>query len=190
MSYDPKKANAKVLALRMAHGPALRGSAPPTIENWPCGCVVATNRGHIHTKFCDQHIRTTREEIVHMETDKSEDLSGPVPLDPKQLLKEEKPVAAAKVKKEPKKKAPKKELKAKAKTVVKEAKRAVKDPGDGLGRENTAGRTICERLVAGDTNEKAVAAARKKHPDNKIADNYGAWYRNKLIKAGKLKAAK
>jgi hypothetical protein len=118
----------------------------------------------------------------------SENLSGPVPLDPKQLLKEEKPVAKAK--KEPKKRAPRKEPKAKTVAKPKEAKRATKTPTDGLGREGTVGRFICERLIAGDSNEKAVAAARKRFPDNKIADNYGAWYTNKLVKAGLLKAAK
>jgi hypothetical protein len=182
MSYDAAKANAKVLALMAA------GSPPPEVKEWPCGCVVTTNHGHVHTKFCDTHIRTTREEDVHMETEKTP--SGPVPLEPEQLLKQEKPVGKTKVKKAPKKKVPKKAVAAKPAARVKEAKRAVKTPGDGLGRENTAGRTICERLMAGDTNEAAVKAARKKFPENKIADNYGAWYRNKLIKDGKLKAAK
>lgn len=121
--------------------------------------------------------------------------NGKVPLDPKTLLEEEKPVAkkarAAKKKSPPKKVVAAKAAKpAKIAKPVKEAKRKVVTPGDGLGRENTAGRTICERLMAGDTNEKAVATARKKFPDNKIADNYGAWYRNKLIKQGQLKAAK
>lgn len=113
---------------------------------------------------------------------------GTVPLDVEGLVKpEEKAEVKKTVKKTAKKKTP---PKAKAVKAVKEAKRQVKNPSDGLGRENTAGRVICERLLAGDSNEQAVKVARKKFPDNKIADNYGAWYRNKLIKDGKLKAAK
>jgi hypothetical protein len=25
----------------------------------PCGCAVTTERGHVHTKMCDQHKRET-----------------------------------------------------------------------------------------------------------------------------------
>lgn len=91
-------------------------------------------------------------------------------------------------KKKSSKKAPaKKQVK---KEAAKKAAPAKKTNGDGLGREGTVTRLICEMLVKGESNEKILKAARAKFPDNKILDSYPGWYRNSLVKKGLLKAEK
>jgi hypothetical protein len=129
--------------------------------------------------------KPNEEEEPKMET--TQETSGEkVPLEAKELLTTGAPEEA---KMKPKKVTKKKASKRAAAAPKKEAKRA-KATADGLGREGTAGRTICVAIMGGATNEAAVKKARKEHPGNKIADNYGAWYRNKLTKEGLLKAAK
>ena len=128
-----------------------------------------------------------QEELTSMETSKPDNddhddndetpAGGPAPAEAKSVSSKKTRSKKQKAKKNQTKGAPKTAKKASS------SKPAV----DGLGRENTVSRTICERLVAGDTNEQAVKAARKKFPDKKIPDGYGAWYRNHLVKRGLLK---
>lgn len=82
--------------------------------------------------------------------------------------------------------APKKGKVKKTKTTP-PAKSRKKSNGDGLGREGTVTRFMCEAILAGKmTDEQLLAAARKKFNKNKIGDGYPKWYRNKLIKDGLL----
>ena len=61
--------------------------------------------------------------------------------------------------------------------------------GDGLGREGTLTRFLCEGITAGRDDKQLLDAARKKFPDRKVGDHYVQWYRNQLKKKGLLKAA-
>lgn len=63
-----------------------------------------------------------------------------------------------------------------------------KSNGDGLGREGTLTRFLCEGIMKKEDDAKLLAAARKKFPKNKIADHYVSWYRTKLKKDGLYKA--
>lgn len=186
MTYDAAKANAKVLAL-MASAPAAL-AASKTVAALPCGCVVTQERGHTNTKLCLQHVttKTTKENSAMEKEENTPD--GAVPLEPEALLKNEERL----VKKAAKKKAAKKKAAAprKAAAPKKEAKRAAKVPGDGLGREGTIGRFICEAVVAGGDNKKVSEAASKKFGNKKITAGYVSWWRNKLRRTGVIKAAK
>jgi hypothetical protein len=64
---------------------------------------------------------------------------------------------------------------------------APKAKGDGLGREGSVTRFLCEGIIAKQDDEKLIAAARKKFPDKKIGDHYVSWYRRKLKNDGVLK---
>lgn len=122
------------------------------------------------------------------------EMEGEINNEAKASNAEETKVSNEKVKKA-KKSATKKAGKKAAKPVSKKAAPAkktdaTKKPNDGLGREGTVTRLICEMLVKGESNEKILKAARAKFPDNKILDSYPGWYRNSLVKKGVLKASK
>lgn len=85
-----------------------------------------------------------------------------------------------------KKTAAKKPAKPAAKKAVK-AKAAAKPKGDGLGREGTLTRFLCEGIVAKTDDKKLLEQARKKFPDKKVGDNYVSWYRTRLKKQGVIK---
>jgi hypothetical protein len=80
-----------------------------------------------------------------------------------------------------KKAAPKVKKKAAAKPAAK------KQAGDGLGREGSVTRFICEGILAKVDDKKLLEQARKKFPDRKVSDYYVSWYRRKLRIAGLLK---
>jgi hypothetical protein len=73
------------------------------------------------------------------------------------------------------------------KNKVKEATRRNGAPADGLGREGTLTRFICERLVKDASDEAILKAARAAFPKLKIGDHYPKWYRGKLKRQGLLK---
>lgn len=69
------------------------------------------------------------------------------------------------------------------------AAKSRKANGDGLGKEGTITRFLCEGIVAKEDDAKLLAAARKKFPKNKVRDYYVSWYRARLKKAGIFKGA-
>lgn len=64
---------------------------------------------------------------------------------------------------------------------------AKKEKGDGLGREGSVTRFLCEGIIAKEDDKKLLEKARKKFPDRKIGDNYVSWYRTRLKKQGLVK---
>lgn len=82
---------------------------------------------------------------------------------------------------------PKKAGRSPARSRVPAKKAAATKPAAGKA---TVGQTACEAILGGKTNEQALAAVMKRHPDCKSNVGCMRWYRNKLRKDGKLKEPK
>lgn len=79
--------------------------------------------------------------------------------------------------------------KSKGKRVLaKKTAKARQANGDGLGREGSLTRFLCEGIMKKEDDDKLLAAARKRFPKNKIGNHYVSWYRNKLKKDGVYKS--